>query len=154
MPAGTFGDPAFQTYIGMVETDGISYAAFCRVSFDGVEFVGRLWFAEPGRPEYGIPDRAPIPERTRDRVMARAAQLTVDELRVRFQRAFSERRRYLQLRRLTEEIIEKIRYMNQVAVSLDRGLIDDLNAIQEYELTERQLHEYVDRVRANAGVEG
>jgi hypothetical protein len=153
-PVATFGDPAFQTYIGTIDDGGTSYAVFCRVSFDGIEFVGRLWFAEPGRAEYGFPDRAPIPERTRDRVLERATRLSSDELRLRHRRAFAERRRYLQLRRLTDEIIEKVRYMNQVAVALDAGHIDDVSAIQEFELTEAQLHDYVDRLRASAGVVG
>src|SRR5690348_8199817 len=103
-----FGDTSFQTYIGSIEDLGVLYAVFCRVSFDGVEFVGRLWFAEPGRPELGIPDRASFPGRTRDEVLALARRLTPDELGLRYRRAYGERRRYVQLRRLTDVILEKI----------------------------------------------
>ena len=53
----------------------------------------------------------------------------------------------------TEDILTKIRYLNQVAVSVREGWIDEEGANQEIELTERQLHEAVDRLRHLAGVE-
>jgi hypothetical protein len=57
------------------------------------------------------------------------------------------------LRRVTEELLTKIRYMNQIAISMRDGLLDAEGARQEIELTERQLHECVDRIRHNAGIE-
>ena len=149
-----FGDTSFQTYIGSIEDFGVAYAVFCRVSFDGVEFVGRLWFAEPGRPQLGIPDRSSFPGRTRDEVLALARRLTPEELALRYRRAFGERRRYIRLRRLTDVILEKIRYLNQVAISRDGGILTEENTQHEFELTERELHDCVDQLRTSAGVVG
>jgi len=50
-------------------------------------------------------------------------------------------------------MLSKIRYLNQVAISMRAGLLDVDGAAQEIALTERQLHEIVDRLRALAGVE-
>jgi len=149
-----FGDTSFQTYIGSIEDLGLTYAVFCRVSFDGVEFVGRLWFAQPGQPQLGIPDRASFPGRTRDEVLALAQRLTPDELGLRYRRAFGERRRYLRLRRLTDVMLEKIRYLNQVAISRDGGILTEESARHEFELTERELHDCVEQLRTSAGVVG
>jgi hypothetical protein len=64
-----------------------------------------------------------------------------------------EKRRFLSLRRATEEILSKIRYLNQVAVSMRAGLLDVEGAAQEIGLTERQLHDLIDDLRSHAGVE-
>ena len=62
-------------------------------------------------------------------------------------------RRYHGLRRLTEEILTKIRYLNQVAISMRAGLLDAEGAAQEIDLTEKQLHDLVNRLRQAAGSE-
>ena len=148
----SFADASPQTYIGAVDDLGKRYTVFCRVAFDGVEYVGRLWFAEQGTPDVGVPDRAAIPGRTRDEVLNFARRLTPDELGLRQRRAFAEKRQYMKLRRLTDDIILKIRYINQIAISKTGGLLDQATADREFEATERQLHEYVDKLRGFAGV--
>jgi hypothetical protein len=147
-------DPAFQTYISSVETDGHYYAVFCRVAFDGIEFVGRLWFAEPGCPAAGHPDRAVIAGRTRADVLARASELNADELGQRQRRVFAERRQYFPLRCATDEILAKVRYLNGVALSLQSGILDEAAARHEFEVTEGELHDCVDQFRQWAGVAG
>jgi len=52
------------------------------------------------------------------------------------------------------EILGKIRYLNQVAISMSAGLLDSEGAAAEIDLTEKQLHEIVDRLKSHAGVEG
>ena len=66
----------------------------------------------------------------------------------------AEKRQYIRLRRITDDILVKIRYLNQIAISVHGGLLDEEGARQEIELTERQLHECVDRLRHNAGLTG
>jgi hypothetical protein len=73
---------------------------------------------------------------------------------VRHRRALAEKRRYLSLRRATDEIIAKVRYMNQLALSLKSGVIDPEGANQEMLLTEQQIIEVVRRLKDYAGVEG
>jgi hypothetical protein len=50
-------------------------------------------------------------------------------------------------------MLAKIRYMNQLSISMRAGLLDMEGAAQEIEGAERQLHELVDRLRDAAGVE-
>ena len=139
--------------VATVEDDGRKYRVSVRVGFDGVEYVGRLWFTEIDTDDRGLPDRAALSGRTRDEVLALASRLTSDELVKRHRRALSEKRRFNGLRRVTDEIIAKIRYMNQVRLSMAAGLLDADGAAQEVELTEQQLHTLVDKLSAYAGVE-
>jgi len=145
---------AAQPYIATLEHLGKRYTVTCRVAFDGIEYVGRLWFAEEDWDDVGLPDRAAIPGRTREQVLEQARRLEPQELGLRHRRALAEKRRFLRLRRITDDILTKIRYLNQVAVSVREGWIDEEGARQEIELTERQLHECIDHLRDHAGVEG
>lgn len=140
--------------IATIEHQGRRINVTCRIGFDGVEYIGRLWFGPEDGAEPSLPDRAGVPGRTRDEVLAFAQRLTPQELTVRHRRALSEKRRYLSLRRATDEIIAKIRYMNQLAISMHAGVIDAEGAALEIELTERQITEVVSRLKDYAGVEG
>lgn len=125
-----------------------------RISYDGVEHVGRLWFADSVRDVEGIPDYGVIPGRTADEVLAAARQIDAEDLTRRFHRAYAEKRRYTRLRRLVEEIIAKVKYMNRVAVSMRGGMLDNEGAGQELDLITKQLHDIVTRLKDVAGVEG
>jgi hypothetical protein len=142
-----------QPYVATLDHMGRRFTVTCRVAFDGIEFVGRLWFAEEEWDDVGLPDRAAIPGRTREEVIEQARQLSPDELTLRHKRAMAEKRRFLQLRRLTDDILTKIRYLNQVSVSVREGWIDEDGANQEMELTQTQLHDLIKRLRDFAGVE-
>ena len=139
--------------IATLEADGRNLVVSVRVLFDGIEHVGRLWFAEAEWEDDGIPDRGAFPGRTLDEVVTLARRLTPQELLQRYRRAQAEKRRFHSLRRITDEILAKVRYLNQVGVSMRAGMLDIEGAVQELELTERQLHELVDRLRPVAGIE-
>jgi hypothetical protein len=140
-------------YVGTIEHLGRRYVVTCRVSFDGIEYVGRLWFAEEDWDDAGSPDRAAIPGRARDEVVAFARQLSTHELGLRHRRALAEKRRFLKLRRVTDDVLTKIRYINQISIATRDGLLDADGAKQEIDLTEKQLHECIARLRHSAGVE-
>jgi hypothetical protein len=140
-------------YLASIDHLGHRYTVTCRVSYDGIEYVGRLWFAEEGFEESGLPDRGGIPGRTREEVLELARRLTPIEFRLRHRRALSEKRRYMRLRRVTDDILMKIRYMNQIAISMRDGILDADGARQEIDMTEKQLHDCIDRLRKTAGVE-
>lgn len=142
-----------QPLIATIEHDGRRLNITCRIAFDGVEYVGRLWFTDVSGSTAELPDRGAIPGRSREEIIAHAQQLTPPELALRYRRAVAERRRFLDLRRVTDEILTKIRYLNQVAVSIQTGVLDSEGASQEFEITERQLHELVSQLRFHAGVE-
>lgn len=139
--------------IATINADGRRLAVSLNVSFDGIEHVGRLWFAEEEWEDDGIPDRGVISGRTTEDVITSARALSEAELLARHRRATVNKRRYLSLRAVTDEILRKVRYLNQVAVSMRAGLIDLDGAAQEIDFTEHQLHELVARLRDAAGVE-
>lgn len=146
-------DEIVQPHVATIETEGRRYNVSVRIVFDGIEFVGRLWFADEAWDDVGTPDRGPLPGRTRDDVIAMAKRLTPEELQRRHRRALAEKRRFIGLRKHTDEILSKIRYLNQVAVSMRAGLLDVDGAAQEIDLTEKQLHSLIDTLRQHAGKE-
>lgn len=148
-PAGD----SIEREIATIHADGRRLAVSLNVSYDGIEHVGRLWFAEEEWEDDGIPDRGVISGRTTEDVITAARALSETELVARHRRATVNKRRYLSLRAVTDEILQKVRYLNQVAVSMRAGLIDLEGAAQEIDYTEHQLHELVARLRDAAGVE-
>ena len=147
-------DEITQPYVGTIEHDGRRYNVSVRIAWDGIEYVGRLWFADESWDDAGLPDRGPFPARNREDVIAATKRLTESELVKRHKRALAEKRRYGALRKHTEEILAKIRYLNQVAISMRAGLLDVEGAAQEIDMTEKQLHALIDRVGDHAGIEG
>lgn len=147
-------DETVQPHIATLDYDGRRYNVSCRIAFDGIEYVGRLWFADETWDDGGLPDRGALPGRTRDEVLALARRLTPQELMLRYRRALAEKRRFTGLRRSTDDILGKIRYLNQVAISMRAGLLDTEGAAAEIDLTERQLHEIIEKLKLHAGVEG
>ena len=146
-------DDTVQPHVTTIDYQGRRYSVSCRIAFDGIEYVGRLWFADDAWDDTGIPDRGALPGRDRDEVMALAKRLSPAELVLRYRRALAEKRRFIGLRKVTEEVLSKIRYLNQVAISMRAGLLDMDGAAQEIDLTEKQLHELIDRLKTYAGVE-
>lgn len=146
-------DDTIQPHVTTIDYQGRRYSVSCRIAFDGIEYVGRLWFADDAWDDTGIPDRGALPGRDREEVMALAKRLSPAELVLRYRRALAEKRRFIGLRKVTEEILSKIRYLNQVAISMRAGLLDMDGAAQEIDLTEKQLHELIDRLKGYAGVE-
>lgn len=118
-----------------------------RVSCDGVEHVGRLWFADSVRDVEGIPDYGVIPGRTADDVLAAARKMRTEDLTRRFHRAHAEKRRYIRLRRSVEEILAKVKYMNKVAISMRGGMLDVDAAEQELDLVTGQIRDIVSRLK-------
>jgi len=146
-------DEIIQPYVTTIEMDGRRYNVSVRIAYDGIEYIGRLWFADEAWDDLGIPDRGPLPGRSREEVIALAKRLSPAELIKRHRRALAEKRRFIGLRKHTEEILAKIRYLNQVAVSMRAGLLDVEAAAEEIDLTEQQLHALIDSLSEHAGKE-
>ena len=146
-------DETVQPFITTLECDGRRLNVTCRIAFDGIEYVGRLWFADESWDDAGLPDRGSLPGRTREDSLQLARRLTAQDILLRYRRALAEKRRFVGLRRATDEILGKIRYLNQVAISMRAGLLDSDGAAAEIELTERQLHDIVAKLKAFAGIE-
>lgn len=146
-------DESSQQYIATITVNSRLYNVTVHLSYDGTEHTGRLWFAEDSWDDDGVPDRGLLPGRTESEVIGLARALSQDELVARFHRSRANRRRYVALRAVTEEMLRKVRYLNQVAISMRAGMLDSAGAAQEIGLTEQQLHELVRRLRDSAGLE-
>lgn len=146
-------DEIIQPYVATIESEGRRYNVSVRILYDGIEYVGRLWFADEAWDDLGIPDRGALPGRSREEVIALAKRFSPQELIKRHRRALAEKRRFLGLRKHTDEILAKIRYLNQVAVSMRAGLLDVEAAAEEIDLTEKQLHLLIDTLSEHAGKE-
>jgi hypothetical protein len=137
-----------------MEIDGKTYNVTVRLAYDGVEYIGRLWFADSSSDTIGIPDHGAVPGRTVEEAVELARRLTPDDLKRRCHRALAEKRRYIRLRRATEEIIINIKYMNRVAVNMRSGMLDAEGASQELALIQKQIEEIVKTLPSHAGIEG
>lgn len=145
--------PVVHTALGTLRVDDRDVRVTLATASDGVEYVGRLFFAEPEWTNNGIPDRGVVPGRSQDEVLERARVLTPDELLLRYRRANAEKRRFHGLRYLVGDFLNKVRYMNQVGVSMRSGLLDAEGANQELVLTESQMVDLVRQMKNVAGVE-
>ena len=134
-------------HLGTLKVDGNVHNVSVRISYDGVEYLGRLWFADSVRDIEGIPDYGVIPGRTAEDVLVAAKRLNADDLARRFHRAHAEKRRYIRLRRSVEEILAKVKYMNRVAISMRGGMLDADAAEQELDLVTDQIQDIVSRLK-------
>ena len=147
-------DTSDEPSLGTIDASGRRYRVSCRITWDGIEHVGRLWFRDEQASTGGMADRGAIPGRTREEVRALAERLTMRELSQRLMRAQAEKRRFFRLRQATDDIIGRIRYLNHVTLAARAGLLDADGAAGEIDLTEKQLHDMVTNLRDHAGVEG
>ncbi len=143
-----------QHSIGTIEADGKTFNVSVRLAYDGIEYIGRLWFADTASEGIGIPDHGAVPGRTVEEAVELAQRLTPEDLQRRCHRALAEKRRYIRLRRATEEILINIKYMNRVAINMRGGMLDMEGASQELELIQRQIEEIVRTLPSHAGIEG
>ncbi len=68
-------------------------------------------------------------------------------------RALSEKRRFGKLRGATDKMIEKIKYLNRVAIEVEKGRLDKEGGKQELDHIQEQLIDIVRSLRQHAGVE-
>ena len=134
-------------HLGTLKVDGSVHNVSVRISYDGVEYLGRLWFADSVRDIEGIPDYGVIPGSTAEDVLVAAKRLNADDLARRFHRAHAEKRRYIRLRRSVEEILAKVKYMNRVAISMRGGMLDVDAAEQELDLVTDHIQDIVSRLK-------
>jgi hypothetical protein len=143
-----------EPHLTTIEVDGRRYDVSVEVAHDGIEYVGHLWFTDEAWAEdEGVRDHGALPGRRIEEVIAHAQSLSDPELVQRYRRAVQEKRRFHGLRRVTREILASVCHLNQVATSMRAGLLDVEEAAAEIDLTERKLHEMIDRLRTVAGVE-
>src|SRR5258705_11982310 len=69
-----------QHAISSITVDGKEYRVALRLAYDGVEYIGRLWFSDPNSDQMGIPDHGAVPGRTIAEAVEGARKLTPQDL--------------------------------------------------------------------------
>src|SRR5205814_3693697 len=69
-----------QHAISSITVDGKEYRVALRLAYDGVEYIGRLWFSDPNSDQMGIPDHGAVPGRTIAEAVEVARKLTPQDL--------------------------------------------------------------------------
>ncbi len=141
-----------ELHVTAIDVDGRSYNVTVAVENDGIEHVGHLWFSDAEWEDGGMRDHGTIPGQSPDAILQHARGLSERDLLRRFERARSEQRRFHGLRKLTEQVLEHIKYLNKVAVSMRAGLLAVEEAATEIDETEKKLHGMIDQLRHYAGV--
>ena len=139
-------------HVNTLEIDGHQFSVAIGVEFDGVEHVGHLWFSDDDWENEGCRDHGAIPGQSPEDVLVHARALSSHDLALRFRRAQADQRRFLGLRKITEEVLRNIRYLNTVATSMRAGLLDVEEAAAEIDSTEKKLHDMIGQLRQYAGV--
>ena len=138
--------------IRAITLDERKYYVCLRVGYDGIEHVGRLRFTD-AETEITYQDHAAIPGISALDAVRKAKELTPKEVEARCHRALAEKRRFGKLRKATDQMIDKIKYLNRVAIDLEKGKLDREGGHQELDLVQGQLLEIVHSLRLHAGVE-
>jgi hypothetical protein len=139
--------------IRLIALDGQIYRAVLRVGFDGIEHIGKLWFIDEADSTHAFLDHGSVPGTTIEDAVRRAREFSQAELEHRCHRALGEKRRFGKLRRATDEMIHKIKYLNRVVIDLQTGVLDREGGQQEIQQIQNQILAIVRRLPIHAGVE-
>jgi hypothetical protein len=137
-----------------IRVDSRSYMVSLNLGYDGIEYIGRLWFADVSDQTMVVQDHGAIPGASIEETVRKASSLTDAELEHRCHRALSEKRRFTRLRAATDKMIAQIKYLNRVVVNLQNGMIDRDGGHEEIAQIERQILAIVKTFPIHAGVEG
>ena len=135
-----------------ITVDGQKFFVSLRVGFDGVEHVGRLLFTEAST-EIAYQDHGGVPGISMLDAVRKAKEFSQSELEQRCHRAMSEKRRFGKLRRATDQMLEKIKYLNRVAIGLEKGMLEPAAGKLELDQAQGELLDIVRSLRFHAGVE-
>ena len=149
---GKSAQPASSDHqIRAITLDGQKYSVSLRVIHDGVEYLGRLRFTDASGMTYQ--DHGAVPGSTALDAVRRATAFGEGEMAQRCYRALAEKRRFSRLRTATDEMINKIKHLNRVAIGLEKGIIDPASGKQELDEVQAELLQIVRTLRVHAGVE-
>ena len=142
-----------QGFIGYFNAEGFQWRVMIRLRLDDATWWrGRLWFSERGGTE--VWDKEEIIGSSAEDVLREARALPHDEILRRLKVSFDERRRYFALRALLDDLLEKGRQLNRIAVRVASGEIDRVRAAHELDRIQQDMRTVVDGLRDVAGKEG
>lgn len=142
-----------QSFVGYFNAEGYQWRVMVRLRLDDETWWrGRLWFVERSGTE--VWDKEEIFGETAEDVLKQARSLPHDEVLRRFKASFDERRRYFGLRALLDDLLDKGRQLNRIAVRVAAGEMDRVRAAHEIDRIQHEMRTIVDGLRDVAGREG
>src|SRR3989454_3784287 len=146
-------EPFRQGFVGYVNLDGRQWRVLVRLRLeDEAWWRGRLWFSESGGTE--VWDKEELVARTAEELLRQARALPTEDLFRRFRASYDERRRYFALRALMDDLLEKGRALNRIAVRVSMGELDPKRARTELDRLQLEMRALEDGMRDLAGQEG
>jgi hypothetical protein len=145
-------DPVRQGFVGYVNVAGLQWRVMLRIRLeDETWWRGRLWYSEEGGTE--VWDKEELFGRSPEDLLRHARSLGSDELIRRFSYSYDERRRYFALRALMDDLLDKARALNRVAVRAAAGEIVPERAKAELDRIQVEMQALVEGMRQVAAQE-
>ena len=145
-------DPVRQGFVGYVNVAGLQWRVMLRIRLeDETWWRGRLWYSEEGGTE--VWDKEELFGRSPEDLLRHARSLGSDELIRRFSYSYDERRRYFALRALMDDLLDKARALNRVAVRAAAGEIGPERAKAELDRIQVEMQALVEGMRQVAAQE-
>lgn len=142
-----------QGFVGYFNAEGFQWRVMIRLRLDDETWWrGRLWFSERSGTE--VWDKEEIVGSTAEDVLKQARALPHEEILRRLKQSFDERRRYFALRALLDDLLDKGRQLNRIAVRVASGEMDRARAANELDRIQQDMRTIVDGLRDVAGKEG
>jgi hypothetical protein len=142
-----------QGFVGYINVEGLQWRVMVRLRLeDEAWWRGRLWFTEAGGTE--VWDKEEILARSPEELLQQARKVAAEELIGRFRASYDDRRRYFALRALMDELIEKARAMNRIAVRAAVGEMEPDRARADLARLQREMQQLVVGLRDVAAKEG
>ena len=146
-------EPIRQGFVGYIHVDALQWRVMLRLRLeDEALWRGRLWFSESGGTE--VWDKEELLGHSVEELLRQARSLPTGELSRRFRTSYDERRRYFALRALVDDLLEKVRALNRVAMRVSVGELDPTRARVELDRLQLEMRALVDGMRDVAGQEG
>lgn len=142
-----------QGFVGYFNAEGFQWRVMVRVRLDDETWWrGRLWFSERSGTE--VWDKEEILGESAEDVLRQALALSHEEVLRRLKQSYDERRRYFALRALLDDLLDKGRHLNRIAVRVASGEMDRAKAAHELDRIQHEMRTIVDGLRDVAAKEG
>lgn len=152
-PKSPDSEPMRQGFVGYINVEGLQWRVMVRLRLeDEAWWRGRLWYSEAGGTE--VWDKEEIFGRSPEELLQQARGVAADALIARFRASYDDRRRYFALRALMDDLIEKGRALNRIAVRAAAGEADPARSRAELDRIQQEMQALVKGLRDVAAKEG
>jgi hypothetical protein len=142
-----------QGFVGYINVEGLQWRVMVRLRLeDEAWWRGRLWFSETGGTE--VWDKEEFFGRSPEELLRQARGVPAEQLVGRFRSSYDDRRRYFALRAIMDDLIEKARALNRIAVRAAAGEADAERSRAEMDRIQQEMQALVKGLREVAAKEG